>query len=408
MSLRVLFGAVLLSALLVRSARADCPMSADAELSRGFLAAVATQAMPAAQPAEPGSTLEVAAAVSARSDGGRADASPVGAALGGEAQLGRSGWRACAAADLAIERTTSASLAIGALMPLITSGIGVGARFDYQRELDLSARPEWLSARLTEARTHLSLAFLDLPLASATATARLQVMPVRVELRAAQLDASDGPTSVRTALETSMLRFEVEELDAAGVFEVFRLDAELTDAAPVAMAEAAPSWMTVTILSLSGRGTTWRYHLGGGMTSASGGDCGDEACVRGSYAAELGWRRAALDAGVRAARSTFFLGAGGVGLEDRLTGELGVRNRRYAIGGQAFVATTQRLGGESLGVTGGAAGQLALPFGHGLEASVRGQLARSFYAELDGLGRPVAGTALSLGAALSWRAGFQR
>lgn len=401
-------GAVILLSLVAQSARADCPMTAGDEQARGFLAEVATQVMPASQPgAEAASSLELAAAISARSDPERPGSSPVSAALGGEGQVGSGGWRACAAGDLAVERTASASLAAGVLVPLLTSGIGVGATFDYQRELALSARPQWLSARLTEARAHLSLAFIDLPLASGDATARLQVTPVWLELIAGRGEAS-AESSVRVAFETAMLRFAVSDPSGDGVFELVAVEGEHGAAADAAalMPGAEGTWVNLSLLRVVVDRGVWRYLLSGGMTAASSGECGDDACLKASYAGELGWRSGALEAGLRAARSPFFLGGGGIGIEDRLATELSHRGDHHLARGEFFVATTESLGGDELGRTGGVAALLALPFGRGFEASLRGQLARSFYADFDELGRPLLGRALQLSAALSWRTGF--
>lgn len=385
----LVFAAV--SLLAARSAAADCPMDAGDSPARGFLAAATTEILPEAKVVEPSWLLAGSAAAEARA--GDSD-EPLAASLSGEAQAGTGGVRGCAAATLSLDSENSSTASVGALVPFFFTGIGAGVTVTHQRELALDARPSWLGRRISEVRGHVSLAFIDLPLADAGSRARLQVVPFRVETAR---DA--GATGVvETEIATAMFRFAVDAPAESGEVEIFAVSATTIDSDT----GPASGFARFSLLDVVGERGPWRYAFDvPALTLGGEGAC--DRCTRIAYLAKLGWSARGLELGGHAARTGFALYDGTLGYEDRVSATAGLHRPRMWLRGRAFAAAARRWEGEPLGVAAGASAAVGVPLGRGFAAVLRGELARSFYAPGAEGEAPTIRPAARLLAALSWR-----
>jgi hypothetical protein len=319
----------------------------------------------------------------------------------GEARIERGSVRGCAAGSFAVDDGESGTASAGVLFPFLYSGVGAGVTLIHRGTLDLSARPQWLARRVSEVQTQLSLAFIDLPLADGEVRARVQMMPVTVET-AYDLEGAAGARGGRqVSLGVSMVRFAAESPGETGSADFFVFESSWVELETTAMTDET---LRLSLLRFERDTGRWSYGLDGGVLIHTGAaiDCETSTCSRGAWAGHLIRRSGALEIGGRTSREGFVLWDGSAGYEYRIALETTLRRSDFAVRADGFAARTRRWLGDSPGTTGGIGGELVVPLGAGFSGLARAEVARSFYAALDGR-PPELGIAAHFRAALTWR-----
>ena len=398
-------------------AAADCPLRAGREPPVGFLAATAAALMPPATPPEriPALAARLAADAGAQLDSAEPGAaSPTFSGVAGvaaEGQAAAGGWRACAAGSLWWDAGESGTASAGVLVPFTLSGIALGGSIDHEREPALAARPERLRHRVSAVRGHVSLSFIDLPVADGGSTLRVQVMPLDLDT-ARDLPGPDStePLRLEVGFGTAMFRFVAETPVDRGSIDIFAVEvAWIETAAAPGMAAPPPEGVaTLSPLRFTREVGPWDYAVDAGFLAHAGEvDCEEVSCARGAYDVSVGRRIDRVRVGGRAVRSGFAAWTGGVGIEDRIAGEVTAAGDLVSLRGEGFAARARLWTGGPSGVTAGLGAALTVPLGGGLAAAARAELARSYYARVDGA-EPVIEPALRLGASLSWTGEYAR